>query len=162
MSEIMPKTNLVTYNRVDTTSDGLAIYEIKNQTTQKVQKCSVPEKNVDKFEKFIDKSYGDFGYFDNPLKVAQKSHKYCMLGAIVGGATSAYLTRNSSTIKKILGSIGGSVVGILGAAIIATASIVRKALNFAKTGKELGVKIYQEENDNQAFPSNKSEIDMEK
>lgn len=118
MSEISSVNNQipqVTYQRFGKTPEGRVIVGVKNDKGG-YDKVTVPEENVDKYEKFLDKT-NNFISLGNKLENNQKFMRTLyginLTGAIVGGALTAIKMKTTSNAKKFLGVALGSMAGVV-------------------------------------------------
>jgi hypothetical protein len=139
----------INYEKVGNTNDGRVIYETTNLKTNQKSKFTVPQQNVDKFDKVINEmAKFSLNKYDNPTKMVQKVYLGNVFGAVAGAGLSAFLTKNSSTTKRVLGVIGGSigglVVGAMTSLFVILSDITSKVVKFGKFSKDLDVKPYSE------------------
>lgn len=130
------------YNKIGATTDGRLLYEVKDVTSGNYQNYTVAQENADKYESLINSTHKDFA----PMKIAKQSHLATISGSIAGAGIAAYLTRKSSTTKKVIGTIGGCIGGILTAATITALILISKFAKNIKQAKNLDLRKYNEEN----------------
>lgn len=134
--------------RIGMTQNGRTVYRVIDSNGQEAGKLTIPQTETDKFEK---------AYIDI-VKTAPKIQDYVVnhsseadikkrrtisrvivaTGGVLGAAVPLILTRNSSTLKKILYTVTGIVAGIsAGFAGSLAATMPPGTMKFAKATKTL-------------------------
>ena len=140
----MIDNNTEIYHRLNNAPKGYALYEVRDEQTHKYKKYTVPEENADRFEKFID------GLNDSTFKnitergFIRKVQIAGGAGAFLGAGISLLFTRNSKVMKKVLGGIGGALLGSFAVVCGFFVNIANKLGNLASQSKDLGIQPYKE------------------
>lgn len=140
----------VKYEKFGKTKDGRVIVGVKNEKTGEFDKFTIPEENVDKFEKFLNKT-NDFVNVGNKLKdnsnAIQTIYAQNIIGAMLGGAITATFMKTTSKIKKFFGVTAGALGGVMLSSILILAGIIKKVNGLAKSAnnlQKLDIQKYEE------------------
>lgn len=139
ISNVNSQISQVAYQRLGKTPEGRVIVGVKNDKGG-YDKVTVPEENVDKFEKFLDKTNNFISLgnkFENKQKLKHTFYGINIIGAIVGGALTAALMKSSSNVKKILGVALGSMAGIVVAGCSVIAGLMVKTQGYFSSAGEI-------------------------
>lgn len=130
----------VKYEKFGKTEDGRVIVGVKNEKTGEFDKVTIPEENVDKFEKFLNKT-NDFVNVGNKFKdnsnAMQTIYAQNIIGAMLGGAITATFMKTTSKIKKFFGVTAGALGGVMLSSILILAGIIKKVNGLAKSANNL-------------------------
>lgn len=130
----------VKYEKFGKTEDGRVIVGVKNEKTVEFDKVTIPEENVDKFEKFLNKT-NDFVNVGNKFKdnsnAMQTIYAQNIIGAMLGGAITATFMKTTSKIKKFFGVTAGALGGVMLSSILILAGIIKKVNGLAKSANNL-------------------------
>lgn len=130
----------VKYEKFGKTEDGRVIVGVKNEKTGEFDKVTIPEENVDKFEKFLNKT-NDFVNVGNKFKdnsnAMQTIYAQNIIGAMLGGAITATSMKTTSKIKKFFGVTAGALGGVMLSSILILAGIIKKVNGLAKSANNL-------------------------
>ena len=143
-------------NRVGTTQDGRAVYQVTDGAGKIAGRLSVAPTDCDKFEQSYQKimeaapKTQEFATNTTPEKMAKKKKRASWtlgLMTLVGAGVPIFLTRNSKLWKQALSAVAGGFVGLIGGAMIARKTLTppgAKEINEAtKTLETLDVKPMQ-------------------
>lgn len=141
----------VKYEKFGKTEDGRVIVGVKNEKTGEFDKVTIPEENVDKFEKFLNKT-NDFVNVGNKFKdnsnAMQTIYAQNIIGAMLGGAITATFMKTTSKIKKFFGVTAGALGGVMLSSILILAGIIKKVNGLAKSAnnlQNLDIQKYEEQ-----------------
>ena len=152
MSEVSSANNQpipqIVYEKFGKTEDGRGIVGVKNEKTGEFDKVTVPGENIDKFEKFLNKT-NDFVNVGNKFKdntaTMQTIYAKNIIGAMLGGAITATFMKTTSKIKKFFGVTAGALGGVMLSSILIIAGIIKKVDGLAKSAidiKKLDIQKY--------------------
>lgn len=152
MSEVSSANNQpipqIVYEKFGKTEDGRVIVGVKNEKTGEFDKVTVPGENIDKFEKFLNKT-NDFVNVGNKFKdntaTMQTIYAKNIIGAMLGGAITATFMKTTSKIKKFFGVTAGALGGVMLSSILIIAGIIKKVDGLAKSAidiKKLDIQKY--------------------
>ena len=152
MSEVSSANNQpipqIVYEKFGKTEDGRVIVGVKNEKTGEFDKVTVPRENIDKFEKFLNKT-NDFVNVGNKFKdntaTMQTIYAKNIIGAMLGGAITATFMKTTSKIKKFFGVTAGALGGVMLSSILIIAGIIKKVDGLAKSAidiKKLDIQKY--------------------
>ncbi len=140
----MIDNDIKVYHRLGHTEDGKAIYEVKDDYTQKYKKYTVPEENADKYEKFCDSLANSSLRGFTSDKFIRKIGISGGAGALAGTGIALLLTKKSKVSKKVLGGLSGAILGGIVGAIGYLAYFVNKVGKVLSEAKKLGIEDYKE------------------
>lgn len=140
----MIDNDIKVYHRLGHTEDGKAIYEVKDDYTQKYKKYTVPEENADKYEKFCDSLANSSLRGFTSDKFIRKIGISGGAGALAGTGIALLLTKKSKVSKKVLGCLSGAILGGIVGAIGYLAYFVNKVGKVLSEAKKLGIEDYKE------------------
>jgi len=139
------------FKTVGKTSDGRVIVEVKDWTSDKYAKSTLPEENVDKFEKMTNELHAKYSkYTDNHYKkLYQLVYFNAILSTTAGAALTAAFTKSKSGFGRFFKTTAGALGGFLAGCLVLTGVIGAKAIGIGKEVKKLGLKPYKDEEINQ-------------
>lgn len=126
--------------------DNRVIAQVKSVENGQYNKFTVPEENVDKYEKSVTELNEKYGKYvnNNYKKGLQLIYGINTASAALGGAITAALIKSKSKSGKFFKVLGGAAAGVLTASCVIGAFLVTKLLNIYKSVKGLGIEPYKE------------------
>lgn len=127
------------------TDDGRLIVGVKDIDSDNYIKSTIPEKNYDSFEEYVNNVQGKYGKLakNNLQKGSQVLYAINIAAATIGAAISAACLKQTSKVKTFFRTIGGALAGVLASSVIIVTVIIHKILNITKTAKTLDIVPYE-------------------
>lgn len=127
------------------TDDGRLIVGVKDIDSDNYIKSTIPEKNYDSFEEYVNNVQGKYGKLakNNLQKGSQAIYAINIAAATIGAAISATCLKQTSKVKTFFRTIGGALAGVLASSVIIVTVIIHKILNITKTAKTLDIVPYE-------------------